>query len=74
MVPIYNILRGRLIKKSVRNYCFKKMEILIYKNYEYEEKYTLMSKIISTYPKMMIFNEISNQCDPYLQGMCENQA
>ena len=36
--------------------------------------YTLMSKIIFTYQKMMIFNEISNQCDPYLQGMCENQA
>ena len=36
--------------------------------------YTLMSKIIFTYPKMMIFKEISNQCDPYLQGMRENQA
>ena len=35
---------------------------------------TLMSKIIFTYPKMMIFNKISNQCDPYLQGMCENQS
>ena len=35
---------------------------------------TFVSKIIFTYPKMMIFNEISNQCDPYLQGMCENQA
>ena len=35
---------------------------------------TLMSKIIFTYSKMMILNEISNQCDPYLQGMRENQA
>ena len=39
-----------------------------------EEENTLMSKIIFTYPKMMIFDEISNQCDPYLQGMSENQA
>ena len=36
--------------------------------------YTLMFKIIFTYPKMLIFNEIFNQCDPYLQGMWENQA
>ena len=45
--------------------------------YDISFGYALMSKIIFTYPKLMIFNEIFNRCDPFLlsaENICEKQA